>query len=206
MSAALFVSGCSGSSGEEQPAGVAARQLCDGTLDAEATAAVERLSGTKQFTELTGTNESGEPNKFSVARAVKHLHDETTRRSRCNIYKASGDNDFPVLQIQFYAAKQHPQPLKEATRNLVPFAVGTYAATGTNGADLYFACTTGGTANSFIGNAQYVKGEMTSSFSALRSTSDAREHMVILNSVARAVAAKAGCAAEARLPAKVPAA
>lgn len=87
----------------------------------------------------------------------------------------------------------------------MPFAVGTYAATGTNGADLYFACVTSGTANSFIGNTQYVKGEMTSSSSPLRSDTDARDHMVILNSIARAVAAKAGCASKARLPAKVPA-
>ncbi|MBV7698093.1 hypothetical protein [Streptomyces sp. TRM70350] len=180
---------------------MSAQQICDGTLDTNARTALERISGTKRFSELSGKNEASEPKEFSTTRAVKHLHDEPTQRSKCSIYKTSGENDFPIIEIQFLAAKQHPEPLEEATNNLVPFPLGSYAAVGKNGADLYFECTTSGTEESFIGDTPYVKAEM---FSPSFGSRDPRDRMVILNSISRAVASKAGCASQADLPVEVP--
>lgn len=196
----LFTFGCSGSS-EKEPTGLSAQQLCDGTLAAEARDTLTRVSGTKRFTELSGENEAGEPNEFSTARAIKYLHDETNYRSKCRIYKASGDNDFPLIEIQFLAAKQHPTPLAKPTRELIPFELGSYAAAGRNGAELYFKCATHQTDTPSTDDTPYIKAEMTSPSFGVNSP---RDRMVILNSISRAVANKAGCASESALPAAVP--
>ncbi|MER6344196.1 hypothetical protein ACWC10_07315 [Streptomyces sp. NPDC001595] len=188
----------------EEAMGVTARELCDGTLSVDAAGALGRLSGAEAFTELTGTNAAGEPNTFSVTRSVAHLHDETTERSSCAIYEATEGSDQPLLEIDFLAVREHPQPFTEFDGELAPFPVGAYAATGRYGADLYFTCPTTGSGDSLIGDTRFVRGQMYSALHPLRDEATARDHMVILNSVARKVADAAGCAAQARLPAKVP--
>lgn len=196
----LFALGCIDSS-EKEPTGLSAQQLCDGTLAAEARGTLTRISGAKRFTELSGDNEAGEPNEFSTARAIKHLNDETNYRSKCRIYKAGGDNDFPLIEIQFLAAKQHPALLAKPTRQLIPFELGSYAAVGKNGAELYFKCATRQAGTPSTGDTPYIKAEMTSPSFGMNAP---RDRMVILNSISRAVANKAGCASEAALPAAVP--
>ncbi|MGW5769545.1 hypothetical protein ACWEVY_10410 [Streptomyces longwoodensis] len=176
---------------------MSSQELCDGTLDTEARAALGRLSGADRLTELPGMNDAGDSNAFSVSRAVGHLHDEPGLRSKCRVYPTDDDSDFPLVEIQFLAAPQHPAPLTAAHGGTVPFRVGAYAAAGKNGADLYFACTTAGTGASAGGDTPYVKAEM---LSPSLGTRDPRERMVILTSVARAVARAAGCAEEAGLP------
>ncbi|MFJ4811358.1 hypothetical protein [Streptomyces longwoodensis] len=196
VGASLLVGGCTDEA-QKKPAGVSSQELCDGTLDAEARAALGRLSGADRFTELPGMNDAGESNAFSVSRAVDHLHDEPGLRSKCRVYPTDDDSDFPLVEIQFLAALQHPAPLTAAHGGMVPFRVGAYAAVGKNGADLYFACTTTGTGASASGDTPYVKAEM---LSPSLGTRDPRDRMVILTSVARAVARAAGCAEEAGLP------
>lgn len=201
LGSAVLCSGCAASSGGgAKPTGVTAERLCDGALDAEAAAALERLFHMRHFTELTGVNGAGESNSFSVSRAVRHLHDDATSRSKCSIYSTKSGDDFPLLQIEFYAAEQHPNPTSKASNRLVTFPVGVYAATGTNGADLFFGCTT----KTGTGATHFIKGEMFSPSSALESYRSARDHMVVLNSVARRIADEAGCSSEANLPRKVP--
>ncbi|MHC5903377.1 hypothetical protein ACVNF4_05610 [Streptomyces sp. S6] len=197
----LSLCACTKESGENRPPRLSADQVCDGALDTEGRAALTRLSDVKEFEELTGKNDAGEPSKFSLVRATKHLHDRYEARSRCDIYKTGKGNDFPFVSIDFMASEHSLKPSKEGRPKSVLFNVGSYAAVTENGALLYFNCATKGSAGSFVGDTPYVKGDMYSTSSAAR---DPRDRMVILNSLARAVAEKLGCTAEADLPAKVP--
>ncbi|HEY8997006.1 MAG TPA: hypothetical protein VIM60_03865, partial [Edaphobacter sp.] len=187
----LSLGACTAESEGDKPPSLSADQVCDGALDAEGRAALTRLSDANSFEELTGENNAGEPRKFSLARAAKHLHDEYGARSRCDIYKTGKGNDFPVLSIDFMASKHSLKPSKERRPESVLFNVGSYADVTKNGAYLYFNCATKGSVGSFVGDTPYVKGEMFSTSFAAR---DPRDRMVILNSLARAVAEEVGCA------------
>lgn len=197
---ALSLCGCTEASEGKKPTGVSAEQVCDGALDAEGAGALMRLSGAENFEELSGENDAGEPNKFSLVRAARHLHDRVGVRSSCKIYRA-GSGDFPVVAIDFVASEYSLKPSGGQRPETLLFDVGDYAAVSKNGALLYFKCATKGSAGSFIGDTSYVKGEMTSTSLGDR---DPRDRMAILNSLARAVAEEVGCAAEANLPVKVP--
>ncbi|WP_338697049.1 hypothetical protein V2W30_15505 [Streptomyces sp. Q6] len=208
---AILISGCSSSSGnssggETASAGVPAVEVCAGTLDASAVAALVRMSGTDRFDELTGTNDAGEPNKFSLGRAVKHLHEKTSRRSACTVYKAGDSSGKPLLEIDFSASLSHPDDTTSGASNVI-YPLGVYAATGVNGSQLFFRCKTeANSADSYVGDSEYVKASMYSASGKIRGDSGGRDRMTVLNSVARALAKEAGCAQEADLPEKLPAA
>ncbi|MEU9444998.1 hypothetical protein AB0D42_29815 [Streptomyces sp. NPDC048304] len=143
----LLVGGCAGSSEEgdkEEPgAGVAASSLCDGTFEAPAAKALQRLAGTSRFDEGSGTSEAGEPRTFSMRNAVQHLHDEYRKRSACWVYKTGDDSGNALLEIRFSASTSHPSATqKESGSDQPTYPLGVYANAGPDGADLFFRCTT----------------------------------------------------------------
>ncbi|MFJ8827216.1 hypothetical protein ACIREE_36295 [Streptomyces sp. NPDC102467] len=205
---AVVACGCSDSSAKDEGDGVQASKMCAGALDAPAATALERISGTDRFEELTGTNDSGEPNRFSVSRTVKHLHDELTSRSSCSVYKAGDNSGKPVLDIDFSASQSHPEGTEspKSVKATVTYPLGVYAVTTANGAQLFFRCTTkASSADAYVGDAKYVMAEMYSMTGDVRGGDESKDRMTVLNSVARAVAKEAGCTREAALPNTVPA-
>lgn len=197
------VTACGNDSGKEaRPDALSATQVCDGTLDTAAAAALKILGGTDRFTEIEGKKESGIPYKFSLKHAAETLHETPTKKNACLIYKADGKNDFPLLDISFQARKSHPDLTEEARSSdsgEMFFPLGLFAsARGEDSTSLYFACPTSGP----DGKMPYVEAEM---FSARGQVNpDGKGRMTVLNAVSRAVAEELSCAAEARLPAEVP--
>ncbi|SEE59241.1 hypothetical protein SAMN05216489_07295 [Streptomyces sp. 3213] len=208
--AAVLVGGCSNNADDGdsrgQDTGALAGKVCDGTLDTAASAALRRLAGSDRFDELTGTNEAGEPNSFSLARAVKHLHDEYTKRSACRLYKSGDNSGQSLLEVRFSASSNHPSVSTEASSSdRVSYPLGVYALAGSNGADLFFRCPTKATTdNASVGDTNYVKAEMSAIAVTMRGNSVNKDRMVVLNSMARAIAEAAGCASTAALPTRVP--
>ncbi|MFD7457284.1 MULTISPECIES: hypothetical protein [unclassified Streptomyces] len=207
--AAVLTSGCSSGSDAEglskEQKGVPAHEICDGTLDTSAAAALKRISGTNRFEELTGTNQAGEPDEFSVSRSVKHLHDEYLKQSECSVYKAGDGSGKPLFEVRFSASGHYPSGKSDSSDRKVRYPLGVFAQVGLNGADLFFRCTTkASTSDAYIGDTDYVKAQMYTATNRLRGGDKARDIMVILNSMARSVAEAAGCAPQAGLPTRVP--
>lgn len=182
-----------------------AGRICDGALDEPAVAALKRLGGTDAFEELTGKTAGGQPNRFSLSRAAAHLHDGTELRSRCTVYVPGDNSGAPLVQLDFQAADKPPtrsgvekaDPDKQRTY----YPLGAYAATTEeNSTVLYFACPTKGK----DGTKPYVDAGVFSSANQLKGHSTSKDRMVILNSVARHLAEKLGCADKAQLPSTVP--
>ena len=198
------VSGCSG--GEQEPDGLTASQVCDETLTGPAVTALERIGGTDRFDELTGTNDIGDPNKFSLDRAAKRLHTELGQRSECSLYKADDDSGHYVIKMQFEPTDSRPDPEKASRKNGAEdyrsvFPLGLYAyVPEEDGASLFFSCTTKGPERS----TPYVVASMFTTKNQVEPGSTAKDRMVVLNSVSRALAEELGCAAQAKLPAEVP--
>ncbi|MEV5309986.1 hypothetical protein [Streptomyces sp. NPDC052610] len=204
---AILMSGCSSDSGAERPSseqrGVPAGRICDGTLDTSAVTALQRMSGANRFEELTGTNQAGEPNEFSVNKSVKHLHSKYLKQSICSVYKVGDEK--PLLRVRFSASKYYPSGKEDPSGREVHYPLGVFAQVGINGADLFFRCPTKAPVkDAYIGDTDYVKAEMYTATNRLRGNDKAGDIMVVLNSMARAVAEAAGCASQAGLPTRVP--
>ncbi|MFH8934700.1 hypothetical protein [Streptomyces griseosporeus] len=164
-------------------------------------AALERLGGAKRFEELTGTTASGVPGEFSVRRSVEHLHDAYAKQDECWIIPIGADH--PLLTIRFEARDSYPSRQGEPSHMAVQYPVGLFAQVSRKGADLFFRCPSrGATEDGNVEDTPYVKGEMFIHHTV--GGDAARDPMVILNSVSRAVAEAAGCASQAGLPAQVP--
>ncbi|MFF9004013.1 hypothetical protein [Streptomyces achromogenes] len=207
----LFIGACGGDSdkevAEEPGTPVAASRLCDGAFDAPAAQALRRLAGTERFDESAGAGESSEAATFSLRKAVEHLHDAYRRRSACWVYKSGDTSGEPLLEIRFTASEGYPSGTRKKSGNdKVTYPVGRFAQVGSNGADLFFRCSTKApTEDANIGDTNYVKAELFSPAGQMRGDSIDHDRMVILNSVSRKLAQTAGCASEADLPAVVPA-
>ncbi|MEV5608355.1 hypothetical protein [Streptomyces sp. NPDC052225] len=197
----VIISGCSNGK-SDGVSGVSADKLCDESLDRESAAALEKISGTTKFQELPGKNDFGEPNKFSLARAGKHLSTETTQRTQCNVYKASDKSGHPLLQIDFIGVKRTPtrKGLEDATeRTFYPVGSIAYAGDG-NSTSLYFECREASKAD----GSKFIDAAMYSSANQMKVHSTENERMAILNSISRKFASQLGCLAEARLPKHLP--
>lgn len=185
---------------------MAASQVCDGTLTGPAATSLERIGDTDRFTELTGTNDIGDPNKFSLDLAAKRLHTELGKRSECSVYKADDDSGLYTLKIRFEPTASRPDPEKASRKqgsadDRSVFPLGLYAyVPEEDGASLFFSCTTKGPQ----GSTPYVMASLFVNKNQVDAGSTAKDRMVVLNAVSRAVAEELNCAAEAKLPAKVP--
>ncbi|QWQ43358.1 hypothetical protein KME66_22035 [Streptomyces sp. YPW6] len=189
-------------SGEE--ATLSASQVCDSTLTPPSAKALERLAATERFTELTGTNQQGDANKFSLEMAAKRLYGGAKDRNTCMVYKAGDDSGIPLLKIEFEPTRNHPAPGAEARntdRDRLVFPLGVYAEiNGDSGANLYFTCSTKGPE----GTSPYIWARMYSSGGQLSPGSSPEDRLAVLNDVARGLADQLGCADEAALPDRVP--
>jgi hypothetical protein len=73
--------------------------------------------------------------------------------------------------------------------------LGVYALAGSDGADLFFRCPTRATTdNASVGDTNYVKAEMSAIANNMHGNSVNKGRMVVLSSMARAVADAVGCA------------
>ncbi|MFD8915849.1 hypothetical protein [Streptomyces sp. NPDC059575] len=172
-----------------------AGEVCDGTLDAAAQAALRRLSGVDRFDEPTGTDEAGASRLFSVRYAVRHLHDEYSTRGACWVYRTGVGNDHPLLEIRFSAEEGYPK-----TTEKQPYRLGVYAGIGRDGANVFFRCPTKApSAKAVVGDTKYVQADMYSAAGRLRGDHQDTDRMAILGSISRAVAREAGCASGAGL-------
>ncbi|MFI1187737.1 hypothetical protein [Streptomyces californicus] len=194
---------CTGDGSEEEPT-LSSSQVCDSTLSPSSAKSLERLASTDRFTELTGTNDLGDSEKFSLKVAAKRLYRRPTERNACWIYKAGDNKGIPFLIIEFEPAAGHPSPeeqVRKANSDRLVYPLGSYAEINGNiGTNLYFACSTKGPE----GASPYVWAGMFSSSGQLAPGSAPEHRMAILNDVARAMAEQLGCADEAALPARIP--
>jgi hypothetical protein len=205
VTALAGVSACSGSGDKKDDSPDAsstpASRICDGALDQSAVAALKRLGGTDSFQELA----SGGARGFTVDRAATHLHDAVGKRSKCSVYLPDGKSDAPLIELDFQASDDYPSKSavkkQEFGKNLVFYPIGVYAGTSDeNSTTLYFACSTKGK----DGTKKYVDAGAFTSADQLKGHSTSKDRMTILNSVARHLADKLGCADEAKLPTSVP--
>ncbi|MFJ9922645.1 hypothetical protein ACIRSF_25520 [Streptomyces rubiginosohelvolus] len=184
---------------------LSATQVCDSTLTPSSAKALERLAATERFTELTGTNQRGDANKFSLELAAKRLYGGVKERNTCMVYKADDDSGIPLLKIEFEPTKSHPDPqteVRKADRDRLVFPLGAYAEiNGDSGANLYFPCSTKGPE----GASPYVRARMYSSGGQPAPGSSPEDRLAVLNDIARGLAEQLGCSDEAALPDRIPA-
>ncbi|MFJ2290968.1 hypothetical protein ACIOG7_04515 [Streptomyces sp. NPDC087894] len=193
------VSGCS-DAGPEQPKGLSPSQICDGALGPSGASALERISGADRFTELDGSHANGDPNAFSLPLAAKRLHDDLSDRNQCQPYKV--DSDFPVFTIDFEARDSHSDPAKVSTDDLSVYPLGRFAVTHQGGgATLVFSCSTQGGGEE---STPYVRAKLTVTRSQVAPDSTDKDQIAVLTAVSRAMADELGCAAQAKLPSKIP--
>ncbi|MEU4179938.1 hypothetical protein [Streptomyces sp. NPDC026589] len=181
-----------------------ASQVCDSTLTSSSSKSLERLASAERFTELTGTNQQGDANEFSLELAAKRLYGDVKERNICRVYKAGDDSGIPLLKIEFEPTENHPVPEEETRKadgDRLVFPLGSYAeVNGDGGANLYFACSTKGPE----GASPYVRARMYSPGGPSAPGSEPEDRMTVLNDVARGLAEELGCADEAALPDQVP--
>ncbi|GAA5704859.1 MULTISPECIES: hypothetical protein [Streptomyces] len=200
----LGLSACSGGNGDKKERSLTAAEVCDSTLDSSAIAGLKRMGDTQKFTELPGTDDSGEPNKFSLKRAASTIHDDMTQRNQCVVYKTGDTTGHPLIDVDFSAVKYHPnseKPTADASAELTIYPIGVYAAThGNASASLYFKCPT----KDPEGTKPYIQASVHSTADQVSAKATAKDSMDILNSVSRSMAKQLGCASQADLPANVP--
>ncbi|MFB8270208.1 hypothetical protein ACFC96_26885 [Streptomyces sp. NPDC055955] len=162
----------------------------------------------KEFTELPGTNDSGKPNKFSLKQSAETLHNDMTQRNQCVVFKTGDTTSHPLITVDFSAAKFYPKTTKSGGGDpkASHYRMGVYAvARGTAGASLYFKCPTKNP-DAPGQSTPYVEAELTGTPDQISAKSTGRDSMTVLNAVSRAMAKQLGCASQASLPSRVPAA
>ncbi|MBV7669015.1 hypothetical protein STHAL_05845 [Streptomyces halstedii] len=194
-------SACSDGQGAgKRPEVFSAPQVCDGALSSAGAEALERIGGTGRFTEIRIADDPDY--RWSLKQAVKDLQADYTDVHKCLLYKASDKSGLPLVTFRFSSDSQHPDPAEDEDTDRLLFPIGLYAAADKNfGTSLYFACPVEGSE----GRTPYVKAEMYSAKNQVDPASTAEDRMTVLNDVSRALAQEAGCASEAKLPARLPA-
>lgn len=202
----LGAAGCSDDGGESEQAVRSSAQVCDSTLTSSGQTALKRIGGTDRYTELSGTQQNGDPYRFSVSLAAKRLHSEFLQRNKCAVYRADGKYDFPLLDISFEPSSTVPEEVSESGAEEFFYPLGEFASVnsepGSTYATLFFACATKGP----DGGSSHVKASLYVPTNQTQPGSTAEDRMAVLNDVARGLAKQLGCADEAALPARVPAA
>ncbi|MFY4718555.1 hypothetical protein [Streptomyces sp. LaBMicrA B280] len=186
-----------------------AAQVCGSTLDSSAAAALRRVAGTDRFHELPGTDEAGQPNKFSLKLAAGSLHDDASKRNQCYVTKAEDKTGYPLIQVEFSAEKYHPKADMTSgggATGKTPYPIGVYAETHErSSATIYFACPTRAPGKDASPTpTPYVRGYLFANSPKISPNTGEEDLMVILNPVARAMAKQLGCLSQANLPVHVP--
>jgi hypothetical protein len=197
-------SACSGGDDGEEATSLTASQVCASTLDSSAAAALQRIGGTEKFTELPGTNDSGEPNKFSLKRAASTIHQDKTRRNQCFVFKAEDESGQPLILVDFSATKYDPTedaPATDAGSGQTIYPFGVHAQTNDNSsALLYFECSTRGSGTA----TPHIRASLTSAPGQIAAKTTGRDLMIVLNAISRGMAKQLGCVSQAALPSEVP--
>jgi hypothetical protein len=203
----LSISACSGSDKDKEEHNLSASQVCDSTLDSSAAAALQRIGGTKEFTELPGSNDAGNLNKFSLKHAASTIYDDVTQRNQCAVFKAGDKTGHSLIEVDFSAAKYPPNRDDSSAggkseNTVYPF--GVYAKTHDNtSATLYFKCSIEN-AEHPKGSAKYIQAYLYSTPDQISPKTTGRDLMIVLNSISRSMAKQLGCASQAALPSHIP--
>ncbi|MBT2677223.1 hypothetical protein J7E95_41860 [Streptomyces sp. ISL-14] len=203
----LSVSACSSNDSDKKEPSLTASQVCDSSLDSSAAAALRRMGSSEKFTELPGTMDSGEPNKFSLKRAANTVHEDMTQRNQCAVYKAGDTTGHPLIDVDFSAVKDHPSTdgaSQEAESENVIYPIGAYAKTHENtSAAIYFKCSTQD-AGKIKEPTPFIQGSLYSTPDQISPKTTGRDLMTVLSAITRAMAKQLGCTSEAALPSQVP--
>ncbi|MER5850394.1 hypothetical protein ABT126_25950 [Streptomyces sp. NPDC002012] len=200
--AALITGGATACSddgaGTDKPDALSTSQVCDGTLTSAGAAALKHIGGKDGYTEPE------DPERWSRESAAKGLQESAISRYECILYPEGDKSGRPLLTIGFMARQSHPDPVeaaKDKDHDQLFYPLGVYAsATGYVATSLFFECPT----KRAEGSTPYVKAEMYSAKDKMNADSTGKDRMTILNDMSRALAKELGCAAQAKLPAKVP--
>ncbi|WP_405887321.1 hypothetical protein OG739_26635 [Streptomyces longwoodensis] len=194
---AVSLSACSGGSGDGEDATLTAAQVCDATLDSPAATSLERVGATDKFKELPGTNEAGEPNRFSLKRAATGVTEGPAEQDKCTVFTSTDESDHPLIEVSFTAEQHAPTPDASAEpAGSVLYPIGVYAKTNAkSSATIYFRCPTRGIT--------YVNASLYSAPDQTSPKTTGHDLMVVLNSASRALAKQLGCTSQADLPAQV---
>ncbi|MGW1281574.1 hypothetical protein ACWD4V_32075 [Streptomyces tsukubensis] len=189
----LVATGCTGGDVGSGPSGVSAAEVCAGTLDAAAQAALKGATQLDRFEEVPR-------DKFTLEALPQALHKDIEQRVVCRVYTSDDADDIPLFTIDFEPRTSYPQGNpegKDGERTVYP--IGKYAAVnGDKSAQIFFPCPTTGER----GRTAFVRSSL-STPRPLAGESTADERMTVLNSVSRKVAERLGCAASG-LPQQVP--
>ncbi|MFF9163213.1 hypothetical protein ACF081_23585 [Streptomyces longwoodensis] len=193
----VSLSACSGESGDGEDATLTAAQVCDATLDSPAAASLKRMGATDKFKELPGTNEAGEPNRFSLKRAATGVNEGPAEQDKCTVFTSTDESGHPLIEVSFTAEGHAPTPDASAEpAGSVLYPIGVYAKTNAkNSATIYFRCPTK--------DLMYVNASLYSAPDQTSPKTTDHDLMVVLNSVSRALAKQLGCTSQADLPAQV---
>ncbi|MET7898119.1 hypothetical protein [Streptomyces mirabilis] len=205
LGAAVLFSGmsaCSGDDSGKEESRLTASQVCASTLDSSAATALQRMGNTDKFT-ASGTD------PFSLKQAADTIHDARTRQNQCWVFKAGDKTGHPLIAVNFSAATYDPSldaSTDDGKSKRASYPIGVYAKTdGKTSATLYFKCP-----SVKPGEAKYstphVKAYLYSTPDQVSAKATGRDLMTILNAISRGMAKQLGCASQAALPSKVPAA
>ncbi|WP_435242197.1 hypothetical protein [Streptomyces cucumeris] len=199
---ALATASCADGTEEPEAEGVPATTLCGSSLDTDARRALDRLSGTSTLRERKGV-----PFGRAVPRLRRRADVPTTRTELCRVHRPADDAADALFTVEFVhvdALMDWPDRLPADAES---YRVGMYGSSSGRGAEIVFPCTEGLHRNGppFLMGTLSLPGFHRPAGAAGRSDLPAAEQgraaMTILRSVARALAAKLGCAAEAGIPA-----
>ncbi|MEW2620071.1 hypothetical protein [Streptomyces sp. NPDC048106] len=207
----LSVSACSHHTATD-PTATTAAQACDSTLDASGVAALQRLLGTDtgKFVETTG---DGLSDKFSLREAAKNVRNNTQAKGRnyCIIGKYKKGGKRTISEISFDAVQRSKVAHLFSDGVRVRYPMGIRAETMTDGPSddvayttyIDFTCPlrTTGKKSSLT---QYVEAVLSVTRTGEHAGGEARDTMLVLNPVARAMAKELGCLSQANLPLHVP--
>ncbi|MGW1506650.1 hypothetical protein ACWCQW_51020 [Streptomyces mirabilis] len=210
LGAAVLISGisaCSGGTGDKEEQTLTASQVCASTLDSSAVTALHRIGNTERFTELPGTDDTGESNKFSLKRAASTIHDDMTQRNQCTVFKAGDKTSHPIIDVDFSATEYHPSTdgsTEDGKSENTIYPIGVYAKTNDNvSATIYFKCSTHGSRKP-ADLTSYIEANLYSTPDQISTKATGRDLMTVLNAISRGMAKQLGCEAQAALPSQVP--
>ncbi|SEE59220.1 hypothetical protein SAMN05216489_07294 [Streptomyces sp. 3213] len=166
------------------------------------------MSETTKFTEIPGSDDSGQSNMFSLQNAASTVHKDQTQRNQCVVFKAGDKSGHPLIDIDFSASRYVPKtetPESGGDSEKTFYPIGAYAQTGnTSSALLYFKCPTQDPTRA-SGTTPYVRASLTSAPGQISAKATGRDLMTVLNSLSGAMAKQLDCASEAALPSEIPA-
>ncbi|MFI6403644.1 hypothetical protein [Streptomyces sp. NPDC050548] len=207
MALVFGASACGAGDKSTDETDLTASQVCASAFDASAAKSLQRIGDTSKFTELPGSDDSGQSNKFSLENAASTVHKDQTQRSQCVVFKAGDKSGHPLISIDFSASKYVPKTETSGSggdSENTFYPIGSYAQTGgTGSALLYFTCPTQDPTKA-SSTTPYIRASLTSAPGQIPTKATGRDLMTVLNSLSGAMAKQLDCASQAALPSEIP--